>query len=238
MKPMRRCCTAGTVRRVVACVLPALAVAAGCGGSTGQSKSLKQFAAKLEAAVRDSSCQEWKRLEPSAKAPCSQLRAHVFPGFKVTGSSTYGSGSAVVDFRSGGEQSSMVARKQGASYTGVVDEITGAKTIGTKPKDPAAFDTAVKRSLNSLRTKDCNDYFKYTGTPSGQSKREACRQAFATAPRIITESKSEPKRIGGNSYWQFYDLRQKDGRHLTVYVENSKPAGHPIVGGVWRNNAS
>lgn len=159
----------------------------------------------------------------------------------MVASETYASGVvATVDTTSRaapkGESYHLTIKTDG-KYGALKGSILNERAVGTRPKSVAPFDEAARGSLEGLREKNCALYFKYTGTPPGQSEKEACEAAFAPSERArqkdLLESTAQPERLGGNAFAQFYRLVYgKHYFHLVVeYVPQTQ--GH-VVGATSR----
>ena len=230
----------GTLSRlsVGLALLAATAMLTACGGGGGESSTtadpaapqpsndIDQLAAKWEAAVKADDCKALKelgtQLEPT-NFDCSQVSSE-----KLLAKAQYGPAGTIdthLPNATHGSQSCAVQDEQGELR--VISCFDLPPAVGTAPgqgqhSEQAEFDRAVDGTLDGLRTKDCDEFFKYASTGRA-AKSDVCGQVFgpqagAVLKAIETQKDAEPSNLGGNGTWQFYGLALKPDHYVTIAV--------------------
>jgi hypothetical protein len=222
-----------TVVVALAVAVPALA---GCGGgasTTGESTSaaasdgsaqasanVRRFAGEWNSAVGGGDCGAFKRLVKSPEyVNCSKLPAQG----RARAEAAYGPDGVLDTSR----ESCDLVDYEGRLKTDQCFAKMPA-TVGTSPGkggsgfDGAEFETTMNRALDGLRTRNCNEFFKYALTGSG-SKSEICGYVFGSGAdpvikAVVADRSTTPQPLGGNGYWQFYGMQLKHGPYVTLPV--------------------
>jgi hypothetical protein len=222
----RRRRSAPTLIAASAVALFALAAVGGCGGggsssSNGDAASAPPASGTVDTWVADfkqasatGDCAKFQELGFSD--PCSQV-SKVNKNVTVTDSATFGSG-GVVDLDNG---ESLVLFVNDGKWSLAQAEQFGHPTVGTTSQDQAPFKTALDGTLDGIRTKNCDELFKYALTQQGQSPQSFCDAVFGAdvAGAISANPNAEFASLGGTGDVQFYSapLPYKGTTQVLIY---------------------
>ena len=208
-------------------------------------ETVDAYGSRLESAIgaiQKGQCAPIKALNAEAGFAffCNAKARKVYKGFKVTGTETFGTG-GVVEYTDAETKTaqqppgvkSTPADARGIivvaviptgkfSATGPVGPVAPATSIGTKAPSHADQDRRAQAFLDSIRVRDCVEFFKYALTPGVKNAKEACtkildKQYSLLAKALKANPDSKPFYLGGNDRVTVYGLRTgKEYRTLTV----------------------
>jgi len=192
---------------------------------------------------------------------CNAKARKAYKGFKVTGTETLGTG-GVVEYTDAevktapqppGVKSTpadarglvVVAIVPSGKYsaTGPVVPVLPATSIGTKAASHADQDRRAQAFVDSVRARDCVEFFKYAVTPGVRNAQEACtkildKQYALLAKSLKANPDAKPVYEGGNDRVTVYGLRTgKEYRTLTVVKGAPGDAEPYLVMGTTRGPA-
>ena len=228
-----------------AVALLALSLAA-CGGGSPKragpvepAETIDGFVNRLETTIetiREGRCDGVSAFNSDAAfaLTCDVTAQRAYAGFRVTGTATFGTG-GVVDFTDaevarGGTY--VVGLDPKRRFSIVLAAPVGQKTVGTKQRNPAAFNQAAQRFVAAIRNRNCDEYVKYSFAAAGVSRKRACAEAFSRdsgiQPELAGDRRAAPRPLGGNSYFAFYALSSKPDHYRTLVVARVPPARYLV----------
>jgi hypothetical protein len=224
---------------VAACTALVLALGA-CGGSGHKSppprptETIKGFVVRLQdtmSSIADGLCDPVTKFNRYAafSLGCDRLAQRAYAKFKVLDSAEFGTG-GVVDFtdaelpRGGTYVVGLDTQRQ---FSLILGAPLGARTVGTKPGNLAAFDRAANGFVAGIRSKNCNLYYASAFIPTGLTKKQACTEAFSRGseiqPQLAKDRTAAPRRLGGTAHFVFYALASRPDHYRTLVVARTPP---------------
>jgi hypothetical protein len=205
-------------------------------GAPTPANSVDDVVATIEDAAQSSDCDAYTKVYFDFGAKCDP---DVIGSTVVKGSDSYGSAGVIdlVDNRNSKVQSCDLAMGPDGELKIQLCAYTGA-TVGTTADDPAKFDQALNGALDGLRTKNCDEFFKYADT--GNTPKQAVCGSHGpfsgddpVLAALMKDTGVEPESMGGNGTWQFYGISLDDGKFVTAPVAchgGKCLSEHPLAG--------
>jgi hypothetical protein len=200
-------------------------------------ETIRGFVVRLQSAVtaiQEGRCDDvsaFNRYAPFALG-CDLPGQRAYSHFRVLDSALFGTG-GVVDFtdaelpRGGTYVVGLDAKRE---YSIILGAPVGQRTVGTKPANFTAFDSAAEGFVAGIRRKDCNRYYANAFVTPGLTKRQACREAFDPSseiqPQLAADKRAAPRRLGGTAHFVFYALASKPDHYRTLVVARVPPGNY------------
>lgn len=238
-----------------------IAVTSGPAGPLPRPKEpLPAFEKRLTAVFADAAsgkCAPVTAFKTSAgySLPCTPGKTQSkFAGFKITATAQYGTG-AVVEFTDAevararhnlDVAGATPTRRRPTGFLPLALGSSGAYTyipaaappilagsyVGTRPNGWSEADATAIRYLTAVRDVNCPTWFKYTATPNGMSRPQACKlgltQAGAPLRQLLKTQRVKLSRMGGNAVFYFYRL-QVGSTAGTIGIARDQPPAPSFI---------